>query len=1027
DDTNRYLNHLLDSMAEGVYTTDLEDRFTYTNPVVTAITGYTKEELSGKPVIDLIPADEHAKLAAMIQRRREGIADEYEIDLICSDGRRITVGQRVTPLLKGTDVIGKIGVTTDITERRRLESDIREQNRRLNLMQSIIARGVSGLASGKAIRTMVQEVVETLGYDFCSIFMLSADGKTLEMVAQHGGPEQDHAALNSSGIHDLDNPGFRAAPPAQAFLTGKQVVIDPTDHEFDRLAEVARSLGSRAMVATPLEYGGKRLGALIVHFTVAHHFTDSELDFLQTVAAQVASIAGSARIFGQLVDSEQRYHELYDGAADWMYTLDEANIITNCNKTMALALGYDRVEMIGRHIDDYMTGVHFNEVMAGEGEPGAPQIYLAERNFQTREGQTIVISTHACAVPDPRRDGTLWQNTGRDITGSKEAQRRLNLLAAAVDNTHECVIITDLKGDIVSINNAGADAFGFTPDHMTGKHMSEIWSDDNSAGLNEKIFAETMKGGWEGQVLYQRRDGTNLPVFLSSARVDDENGDAIAVVGISRDVSDEQRLTAEILRRNRDLAVLNAVAAAVSGTQDLDETLKRSLDAIVNTMHYGGGAIFLLDRDSLLLTPKVNSDDIPVKMRDQVLAIPVGQGQTGQIAASGRPIFIDDYQNSEYRLSHMPADPDLVSVGGVPLVSKERVVGVLLVSTAVPHEFSDEEKTLLLAAGKTIGVAVDNAHLFEDIARAKSEWETTFDSMANGVSIHDLDFTIVRANKALAEMLGTTTDALTGRKCYEVFHHRMEPIEACPHQRAITTGGNVTIVAEEPALGRILTISADPLFDPAGEIVGIVHDVRDITEQENLRDQLGQSERLRALGEMAGGVAHDFNNFLTVIMGNTQLLLAGNDKSPDTTESLETILRAATDAAETVRRIQEFTRVRTTREFTSVDINQVINNAIEVARPRWRDESESRGVRIELKTDLADVPPVNGNKSELAEVVLNLLINAVDALPDGGEITVTSALNSQGRIEIVISDNGKGMDDELRRRVFDPFVSTKGP
>lgn len=1028
DKTNQFLNNLLDGMAEGVFTTDLEGRFTFTNPAVTGITGYAREELCGKLITDILPEDEHAKLAKMMQRRLEGLADHYEIDVIRKDGMRITVGQTVTPLFKGTDVVGKIGVGTDISERRRLQSDLEEQNHRLNLMQSITTRTASGLSSGKAIETLAQEVVETLGYDFCSIFMPAADGKTLEIVAQHGGPEQDFEALNRSGIHDLDNPGFRSAPPAQAFLTGKQVVADPTAREgYSRLREVAKMLGSRAMVATPLEYNGERLGVLNIHTAEAHHFAAPELDFLRVVAAQVASIAGSANVYRQLRESEERYHELYDSAADWMYSLDEEGVIVNCNETMALALGYDRDEMIGRHIDDFASEALNEHERVGIRETVAQGTLSAERHFKTRDGQIIVIALHARVVQIPGQDKTLRLTTGRDITSSKEAERRINLLAAAVDNTHECVIITDLQGDIVSINKAGAAQFGYTPGEMTGMHMGDLWSDENPAGLKEEIFTATMKCGWEGQLRYRRRDGTRFPVFLSSARVDDENGDTIALVGISRDVSEEQRMTVEILKRNRDLAVLNAVAAATAGTQDFDAKLKSSLDAIVNTMNYSSGIIFLMDRDGLLLTPKVCSYEIPEKMRDKVVAIPVGQGHAGQIAKSGSPIFVDDYQNSQYRLSQLPDMPDLVAMGGVPLTSQDRVVGVLLVSTAQPHKFSDEEQALLVAVGKTIGVAIDNARLFEDIARAKSEWETTFDSMANGVSIHDRDFTIVRANRALAEMLGTTTAALIGRKCYEVFHQLAGPIPDCPHQRAVATGKSVTIIAEEPTLGRILNISADPLFDAQGEIIGTVHDVRDITEQEQLRDQLGQSDRLRALGEMAGGVAHDFNNFLTVILGNSQLLLDGDGKDALARESLETIQRAATDAAETVRRIQEFTRVRTTRKFTTVDVNQVINNAIEVARPRWRDEAESRGVKIHMHTELAAVPPANGNASELAEVVLNLLFNAVDALPEGGDISVTSAMSSQGQIEIVVSDNGKGMDEELRRRIFDPFVTTKGP
>ena len=146
--------------------------------------------------------------------------------------------------------------------------------------------------------------------------------------------------------------------------------------------------------------------------------------------------------------------------------------------------------------------------------------------------------------------------------------------------------------------------------------------------------------------------------------------------------------------------------------------------------------------------------------------------------------------------------------------------------------------------------------------------------MTNGVSIHDRDYTILRANRALARLLGTTADQLIGKKCYEVFHGMDAPVTECPQVTTFREGTSCSVESEEPHLGRILHVSTDPILDLDGNIVGAVHDVRDITEQEHLREQLTQSEKIRALGEMAGGVAHDFNNFLTVILGNTQLLLA---------------------------------------------------------------------------------------------------------------------------------------------------------
>ncbi|MHB8176790.1 MAG: hybrid sensor histidine kinase/response regulator, partial [Thermoleophilia bacterium] len=200
---------------------------------------------------------------------------------------------------------------------------------------------------------------------------------------------------------------------------------------------------------------------------------------------------------------------------------------------------------------------------------------------------------------------------------------------------------------------------------------------------------------------------------------------------------------------------------------------------------------------------------------------------------------------------------------------------------------------------------------------------------------------------------------------------------------------------------------------------------RDITEQEQLRDQVNQADKLSALGEMAGGVAHDFNNFLTVILGNAQLLLGDSKLDSEDRELLKTIERVAGDAAETVRRVQEFTRVRTSRSFELVDVNQVIRNAIEVARPRWKDEADARGVAIGLELDIADVPWVRASESELGEVIVNLLVNAADATDKNGHISIASHVEND-HVVVSVSDEGCGMSEEQLRRVFEPFYSTKG-
>jgi signal transduction histidine kinase/DNA-binding response OmpR family regulator len=193
---------------------------------------------------------------------------------------------------------------------------------------------------------------------------------------------------------------------------------------------------------------------------------------------------------------------------------------------------------------------------------------------------------------------------------------------------------------------------------------------------------------------------------------------------------------------------------------------------------------------------------------------------------------------------------------------------------------------------------------------------------------------------------------------------------------------------------------------------------------ERSQAQLVKTERLRALGEMAAGVAHDFNNLLSVILGRAELMLR-RVREPAMVRDLEAVRRSAQDGADTVRRIQEFTRTRRTRSFERVDLGEVAREVVELTRPRWEVEAQSRGVRYEFTVD-GVAPPVAGRPEELREVLTNLLTNAVDAMPEGGRCTVRLGADAQWAT-VAVRDTGVGMVEDMRRRVFEPFFTSKGP
>jgi signal transduction histidine kinase len=191
------------------------------------------------------------------------------------------------------------------------------------------------------------------------------------------------------------------------------------------------------------------------------------------------------------------------------------------------------------------------------------------------------------------------------------------------------------------------------------------------------------------------------------------------------------------------------------------------------------------------------------------------------------------------------------------------------------------------------------------------------------------------------------------------------------------------------------------------------------------QDQLVQTEKARAVGAMAGGIANEFNNLLAIVLGKTQLMLTRAPEGP-VHEGLAAVEEAAWRAADIVRRLQGFAAASMDDGTGPVDLAVVVQDAVALTRALWKDEAEARGTPIELVTDLDRVPPVEGQAAALREAVRNLILNAVDAMPRGGRLGLTLRRVDAG-VELHVSDGGEGMPEDVRRRIFDPFFTTRAP
>lgn len=324
----------------------------------------------------------------------------------------------------------------------------------------------------------------------------------------------------------------------------------------------------------------------------------------------------------------------------------------------------------------------------------------------------------------------------------------------------------------------------------------------------------------------------------------------------------------------------------------------------------------------------------------------------------------------------------------------------------------------------------------EELREAKDDWERTFDSVPDPIAIVNGDCTIRRINQAMATCLALNgIGSPIGATCYSIFHQIDTALPGCPHQRLKMSGGSEEHM-EVSVFGRIYDMSVTPFRDPSGSIAGSIHLFHDVSERKeaeatliDLERKLQQAQKMEAVGQLAGGVAHDFNNIMQVIAGNSQLLKMMGAVSDAGIENLKEIEAAIERGASLTRGLLTFSRHQV-KEFTIIDLNQLVVETFSLARKLVTEEFD---FRLEQSgTTLA----VMGDKSLLQQVIFNLVTNSRDAISGHGTITLrtgvsssleTSGLDiSDGKYAFIsIQDSGCGMSQETREKAFEPFFTTK--
>jgi PAS domain S-box-containing protein len=554
-------------------------------------------------------------------------------------------------------------------------------------------------------------------------------------------------------------------------------------------------------------------------------------------------------------------------------------------------------------------------------------------------------------------------------------------------------------------------------------------------------------------------------------------GEAIGLMDISRKEpfteSDLKRfeiiskqLTALIKRKQaeealefrvKQLAALGQASRAVTVSLELDQVLAKIVSLAGEVVATDYTSVVLMDETGQMNDSADNVPGIPTieyRIRDE--------GLTDWIVRS-RWVAVIDEIGEDGAISPNPgegapcfANPLLVKAGvrslaGLPLVVKDRLLGVLYLHSLQTNAFRDQ-LPLLIAFANQVAIAIENARLYEKAQRELAERErvekalrasqeyarSVIDSSLDMIITVTMDRRIVEFNRAAQATFGYDQESVVGKPVDMLYANQQEAITI--HETTVAKGQCVQEIFNRRKNGEIFPalLSASVLRDAQGKVIGVMGVSRDIAENKRIEKQLRQQERMAAVGQLSGGIAHDFNNFLTAIMLYAQLLLAKPHLPLDLAPNIEIILDESRGAARLVQQILDFSR-RAMIETGPVDLKPSIGKTVSIL-----GRTLPENIRLVVKTEMEEHSApftVNADPTRIRQVLMNLALNARDAMPLGGELGIglsrvevkagdeppVANMPAGDWVCLTISDTGTGIPPDILPHVFEPFFTTKGP
>jgi two-component system, cell cycle sensor histidine kinase and response regulator CckA len=706
--------------------------------------------------------------------------------------------------------------------------------------------------------------------------------------------------------------------------------------------------------------------------------------------------------------------------------------VTMCNPAFEKLFGYKLADIIGEELESLLapqdgTGemVGFmRRVMSGE---------LVRHIGKRRRSDGKLVDVRVLAVPlvvNGQQTGTfgiyedITEQTRADKARRRAEEKYKRIFESAIEGFFE----STPEGRFVTVNPAMARIAGYaSPAEMIAGVQDigkQLYVDPATrAELRRRLEAEGILEGFECPML--RKDGTIIRISLNVRAVRDASGRIISHDGTAEDVTERRR--SELVRQ-----VTTEIIHGVSVTDNLDALLKSIHGSLSRVLDAGNCFVALRDPASgkfhfPFFVDRYDEAPAPDQMEDLDRSCTAYVFRTGEAALISQKRFDELALRGEVELVGTACPSWL----GVPLRTPMETIGVLVVQNYERENvYSESDLEFLSSVGGQIALAIERKRTEERARESEARLRVLIEQLPAVLWTVDKNLRFTSAVGAGLARLGLKPNQIVGltlAQYFETTDHSFTPIAA--HMRAIA-GDPVTFPVEWKKGSYACHV--EPLRDAAGNVQGAICMALDVTDRKQLEEQFRQAQKMEAVGRLAGGIAHDFNNLLMVIQGYADLLADRLPAGEPLHRNAVQIQTAAQRAAGLTQQLLAFSR----KQILAPKVLNVHTVVADMEKMLQRLIGED----IELETSSkADLWLVKADRSQIEQVIMNLAVNARDAMPKGGRLMIETAnvefdasvshspaVVAPGKyVMLAVTDNGCGMDAKTQAHIFEPFFTTK--